>query len=216
MPTDLLQKLTCDDGNVFRGCFSYNNIDDGWDLYAKADTGPVGAVLIENCVAYQNGSLPDGSGNGDGNGFKLGGDGIAVAYKLKNSIAGNNGATGITSNSNPAVILENVTSFTNKGCHITLYGKGENTPRLFKASGVISMDGAESDKFEQPNLVSENNYFWAGVSSENSNSETFGKEIFVSVDMSIVPEQGRNGSIDMKSLLELNSAAPKNSGTHLK
>ena len=209
-------KLTCGNGNIFRGCISYNNIDDGWDLYAKADTGPIGAVLIENCVAYQNGSLPDGSGNGDGNGFKLGGDGIAVAHKLKNSAAWNNGAAGITSNSNPAVILENVTSFANEGRNITLYGKGENTPRLFKASGVISMDGAESDNFEQPELVSENNYFWTGATSENSNGETLGKEIFVSVDMSIVPEQGRDGSIDMKSLLELNSAAPKASGARLK
>ncbi|MCD8188208.1 MAG: hypothetical protein LUD57_06325 [Ruminococcus sp.] len=25
-------KLTCGEGNVFDGCMSYNNSDDGWDL----------------------------------------------------------------------------------------------------------------------------------------------------------------------------------------
>ena len=28
-------KLTCGEGNVFRGCISHNNIDDGWDLFTK-------------------------------------------------------------------------------------------------------------------------------------------------------------------------------------
>ena len=50
-------KLTCGEGNVFYGCISHHNIDDGWDLYAKSTTGPIGAVTIENCVAYSNGFL---------------------------------------------------------------------------------------------------------------------------------------------------------------
>ena len=28
-------KLTVGDGNVFDGCISYNNADDGWDFFAK-------------------------------------------------------------------------------------------------------------------------------------------------------------------------------------
>ena len=34
-----------------------NNIDDGWDLYAKSVSGTIGSVTIENCVAYNNGWL---------------------------------------------------------------------------------------------------------------------------------------------------------------
>ncbi|MDR1748651.1 MAG: fibronectin type III domain-containing protein, partial [Spirochaetaceae bacterium] len=55
-------KLTCGDGNIFRGCIAYSNIDDGWDLFAKIETGPIGAVLIENCIAYKNGTRSDGTG----------------------------------------------------------------------------------------------------------------------------------------------------------
>ncbi len=99
-------KLTSGEGNVFRGCIAYSNIDDGWDLFTKIETGPIGAVVIDDCIAFRNGSLSDGSGNGDGNGFKLGGDGIAVPHVLRDSFAYANGASGITSNSNPAIILK--------------------------------------------------------------------------------------------------------------
>ena len=47
-------KLTCGEGNVFDGCISYCNSDDGWDLYAKPATGSTGVVTIKNCVAFGN------------------------------------------------------------------------------------------------------------------------------------------------------------------
>ena len=34
---------------------AYNNSDDGWDLFAKAATGPIGVVTIQNCIAFRNG-----------------------------------------------------------------------------------------------------------------------------------------------------------------
>ena len=69
-------KLTVGTGNVFRYCVSHNNIDDGWDLYTKSDTGAIGPVTIENSMAYSNGTLSNGTvnANGDRNGFKLGGE----------------------------------------------------------------------------------------------------------------------------------------------
>ena len=69
-------KLTVGPGNVFRYAVSHNNIDDGWDLYTKTDTGPIGPVTIEDSLAYNNGTLSNGgqAGNGDRNGYKLGGD----------------------------------------------------------------------------------------------------------------------------------------------
>lgn len=50
-------KLTTGDGNVFDGCIAAYNADDGWDLFAKTATGPIGAVTIKNSVAYRNGFL---------------------------------------------------------------------------------------------------------------------------------------------------------------
>jgi hypothetical protein len=96
-------KLTVGTGNVFRYDVSHNNIDDGWDLYTKTDTGPIGAVTIEDSLSYNNGTLSDGSqaGNGDRNGYKLGGEDIAVNHIVRRSIAFHNGKHGFTYNSNP-------------------------------------------------------------------------------------------------------------------
>ncbi|BBH67453.1 hypothetical protein ACTI_41380 [Actinoplanes sp. OR16] len=96
-------KLTVGGGNVFRYAVSHNNIDDGWDLYTKTDTGPIGVVTIEDSLAYNNGTLTDGSqaGNGDRNGYKLGGEDIAVNHVVRRSIAYKNGKHGFTYNSNP-------------------------------------------------------------------------------------------------------------------
>ncbi|GGZ29337.1 carbohydrate-binding protein [Streptomyces poonensis] len=96
-------KLTVGPGNVFRYAVSHNNIDDGWDLYTKPDTGPIGAVTIEDSLAFENGTLSDGSqaGSGDRNGYKLGGEDIAVNHVVRRSIAYDNGKHGFTYNSNP-------------------------------------------------------------------------------------------------------------------
>ena len=50
-------KLTVGNGNVFDGCISHHNADDGWDLFAKVQTGSIGVVTIKNCIAYANGYL---------------------------------------------------------------------------------------------------------------------------------------------------------------
>ena len=50
-------KLTNGHGNVFDGCIAYRNADDGWDLYAKSDSGSVGTTIIRNSVAFENGWL---------------------------------------------------------------------------------------------------------------------------------------------------------------
>lgn len=109
-------KLTCGEGNVFNGCISYNNSDDGWDLFAKSATGPIGVVTIENCIAMRNGKTEDGTTNAncDGNGFKLGGSGVGTPHVLKNCLAINNLHHGFTDNNNPSALsLLNCTSFDN-------------------------------------------------------------------------------------------------------
>ncbi|MEU5756105.1 CBM35 domain-containing protein [Streptomyces sp. NPDC047829] len=99
-------KLTSGPGNVFRYAVAHNNIDDGWDLYTKSDTGAIGAVTIEDSLALENGTLSDGSqaGNGDRNGYKLGGEDIEVDHVVRRSIAYGNGKHGFTYNSNPGTM----------------------------------------------------------------------------------------------------------------
>ena len=111
-------KLTCGEGNVFDGCMAYNNSDDGWDLFAKSATGPIGVVTIQNCIAFRNGftEFGEGYGNCDGNGFKLGGSGIGSAHILKNCLAFENLHCGFTDNNNPKLgSLTNCTAVNNNG-----------------------------------------------------------------------------------------------------
>ena len=145
-------KLTCGEGNVFDGCISYCNSDDGWDLYAKPATGSIGIVTIRNCIAYGNGKLSDGSGQaaGDMNGFKLGGSNGAAPtpHVVLNSLSLNNGACGFTDNGNGgALTLMNCTSVANgkyaKKSNFTFYRSSSGSMYM----GLVSVDDTDSDKF---------------------------------------------------------------------
>ncbi|HPX26165.1 MAG TPA: pectate lyase, partial [Treponemataceae bacterium] len=196
-------KLTCGTGNVFRHCIAYSNIDDGWDLFSKIETGPIGSVLIDRCAAFNNGSLLDGSGNGDGNGFKLGGDGISIKHRIINSYAWNNGAAGLTSNSNPSVIADGCVLYGNKGVNITMYGKGSVEPD-YSVKNCISVEGFESDSLPSSLLaVVENSFIWDGAQSRHKDGSIFSKDDFLSTDMSLIPFIADNGSIDMRGLFQL-------------
>ena len=145
-------KLTCGEGNVFDGCISYCNSDDGWDLYAKPATGSIGVVTIRNCIAYGNGKLSDGSGQaaGDMNGFKLGGSNGAAPtpHVVLNCLSLNNGACGFTDNGNGgALTLMNCTSVANgkyaKKSNFTFYRSSSDSMYM----GLVSVDDTDSDKF---------------------------------------------------------------------
>jgi len=144
-------KLTVGTGNVFRGCVSHNNIDDGWDLYTKTETGPIGPVTIDQCVAYANGTLTDGTSNenGDRNGFKLGGDDIAVAHVVTRSVAFKNGKNGFTWNSNPGAIrLANNLAFDNVEGNFKFGDNSTPTEAVFtnNVSLWTSTSSTQSDK----------------------------------------------------------------------
>ncbi len=100
-------KLTCGYNNKFIRCVAKYNVDDGWDLYTKDDTGPIGSVYLEGCEASYNGKTESGqyTADSDGNGFKLGGSKISVDHKLVNCKAYNNKKHGFTWNSNPGNLV---------------------------------------------------------------------------------------------------------------
>ena len=118
-------KLTVADGNVFDGCIAAYNADDGWDLFAKVETGAIGQVTIQNSVAFKNGYVLDENGQevdaGNGNGFKMGGSGIAVNHKVYNSYSFGNAANGFTNNSDPMGEYINCTGYNNGGSNLELH-----------------------------------------------------------------------------------------------
>jgi hypothetical protein len=63
-------KMHSGPGNVFIGCRAWYNSDDAWDLF-ETDY----SVIISNCWAWKSGYLPSGVTQGNGNGFKMGGNG---------------------------------------------------------------------------------------------------------------------------------------------
>lgn len=118
-------KLTCGVGNVFKYCVAAYNADDGWDLFSKSGTGAIGEVEIYDSVCYANGYvIEDGKlvkTKGDGNGFKMGGSGIAVNHKIYNSYSFGNAANGFTNNSDPMGEYINCTGYNNGGSNLELH-----------------------------------------------------------------------------------------------
>ena len=164
-------KLTCGDGNVFDGCISHNNSDDGWDLYAKTATGPIGIVTIRNCIAMRNGMTEDGTTKSscDGNGFKLGGSGVGTPHVIQICIAIENLHHGFTDNNNPSALkLSNCTAFdNNKG------GKKNNFSLYRCKDAVVSncisyTTNGTSDKYVNltgDHLILSNSSKWYKVTS---------------------------------------------------
>lgn len=222
-------KLTVGEGNKFYGCIAYNNVDDGWDLYAKNEIGqgPIGAVVIENSIAYNNGYVP-GIGYGEGNGFKLGGEGLPGAHQLINSVSYNNGGKGIASNNGPDCQVINCTSFNNNYYYATgavtktsasanialtpLNGSKYNGVTNYVLKNTISIYTLANGTADQLTVIgqapleSENNYLvTSAFKSLNSKGIEATVDWFTSVDTSIVPTREANGTINMHGLFAVKS-----------
>lgn len=235
-------KLTCGEGNVFDGCIAYNNVDDGWDLYTKTDTGKIGSVTLRNCVAFRNGATSTGvfTANSDGNGFKLGGTSISVAHYVENCIAFENKNHGFTDNSNPGPItLKNCTSFNNSladGNKSNFdFARADSSNNYFTNIITFSTKSVSSDKYKgtATNCSFYNSskyYLITSTTSVNSRSGSYGTlnstgiktSDFVSLS---APASSTNlhqtlrnsdGSVNLGSFLKLSSSsAYKTMGANL-
>ncbi len=227
-------KLTCGDGNVFDGCIAHNNADDGWDLFAKVQSGAIGVVTIKNSVAYANGYLLDGTNAGNGNGFKMGGDSMTGYHILYNCVAFDNKSKGIDSNSCPDIQISMSTSFNNEANNVALYtNTAANTD--YSASGILSFRTQNTDNAENIKLVGSQdstkvyqstNYFWKSASGESKDaSTTVTSDWFESVDTGMdytthvyseLPvTRNEDGTINMNGLLVLTDKAAEGTGATL-
>ncbi len=71
-------------GNVFRGCRSWFNSDDGYDIIRSG-----AAVVFDSCWSFYNGYSTSFQKLGDGNGFKAGGYAYDPASKIPNPVPRN-------------------------------------------------------------------------------------------------------------------------------
>lgn len=227
-------KLTIGEGNVFDGCIAAYNADDGWDLFAKVETGPIGKVVIKNSVAYKNGYDlgPDGEEivAGNGNGFKMGGSSITGYHELHNSISFANRAKGIDSNSCPDIQVWNSTAYNNEAYNVAFYTNDVNTTD-FGAQGILSYKDsnqvAEQIRFKDgqdpAKVLGDSNYYFNFFDqtnqSRNQSGDVVTAEWFVNLDMEKAIHGGisRNadGSINMKGFLEPSNLAAEHTGARL-
>jgi hypothetical protein len=229
-------KLTVGDGNVFDGCIAHHNADDGWDLFAKVQTGSIGSVTIKNSIAYANGYLEDGTNAGNGNGFKMGGDSMPGSHVLENSIAFANKAKGIDSNSCPDIKVKNCTSINNQGANVAFYtNSAKNTD--FEATGVISFRTAKEDVAENikpvgsqdlTKIYKATNFYWDTASKTSFNTPAVGEAVttvsadwFASLDYSSILDGNKSvagivrnadGTIALGNIFKLTDKAPAGVG----
>lgn len=211
-------KLTIGKGNVFVGCIAHNNADDGWDLFAKVETGNIPAVVIMNCVAYANGYLEDGTDAGNGNGFKMGGSSLAGGHVLLNSVAFENKAKGIDSNSCPDNVVVSSTSYNNNNYNIALYtNDAKNTD--YTAYGALSYRNkyqSVSDSFkakgtqDAAKLYQATDYYWKAASGDaNEASTVLTDSSFVSVNTNSVNVDTATALTETATLLADTASAIK-------
>jgi pectate disaccharide-lyase len=167
-------KLSPGANNRFIGCRAWENSDDGWDFYMTHYT-----IYIDSCWTMGNGNPalittndPDweyGQKNtaptdweGDGNGFKLGGDDWAAKHQVRNCIAfdGYSTGAGFSENNNAdSLFIFNCVSFQNmKNFRVRAYPSD--------LRNCISFDpkvGGESQMYELADGSTSRNNSWDSI-----------------------------------------------------
>ena len=166
-------KMHCGQGIIFTGCRAWENGDDGWDLF-ETDY----SVIISNCWTWKSAML---GGQGNGNGFKLGGDGaggnsMGVHY-VYNGVAFGCKVNNFTQNSHrDGEVILNCLAFSpgasgyNYFFEGTLNGGKQN---VFKNNASIPRTGTNGGGFIEDNGPLEANNSWnlaVTVSSADFNS----------------------------------------------
>lgn len=206
-------KLTIGKGNVFVGCIAHHNADDGWDFFAKVETGNIPSVVIMNCVAYGNGYIESENGlidAGNGNGFKMGGSSLPGSHVIINSVAFDNKAKGIDSNSCPDNVVVGCTSFNNENSNVALYtNDAKNTN--YRTNGIISYRNAYvkvADNLkargtqDTAKLYDATDYYWLSASGDAKEASTLLTDAnFVTLNTNDVKvTRNANGTINMNGL----------------
>jgi hypothetical protein len=156
-------KFTVGPGNVFSGCRTWNNSDDGWDFWMATN-----AIIVENCITFSNGYDvfdADPSTNtafaGNGNGFKMGGNYQPGPHHYLNCVAFGNKVNGFDQNNNTAgLTVDNCTAWDNGGKNFNLNHDSTNAPMVgvHVVRNNLSIAGGSSDSFRAGTLLTNNSW----------------------------------------------------------
>ena len=153
-------------GNVYIGCRSWNNSDDGWDSYERVTDGT--PTVYVNCIAYNNGpasfnltnhhrvkgvdagldcfngkDLTSFANGGNPNGFKLGGKGTVHNTELYRCLAVGHRSKGFDQNNNAGKMkLINCTAYRSN----LNYGFGDDYAYTLDIHNCISFEPGDVAK----------------------------------------------------------------------
>jgi hypothetical protein len=153
-------KMHCGQGIVFTGCRAWENSDDGWDLF-ETDY----SVVISNCWTWKSAFV----GQGNGNGFKMGGNGSGGDSKgthyAYNCVAFAHKVNGFTQNSHKdGDVVINCLSFTNGASGYNYFFEGSlnsGKQNVFKNNvGILRKASSPSNNFSEDNGPLEQNNSW--------------------------------------------------------
>ncbi len=221
-------KLTVGYNNVFEGCVSHHNLDDGWDLYTKSGTGPIAPVTLINCISYQQGYVLNEDGTstkrakGGWNGLKLGGESIPVQHFIKNCKTFWNGSSGVSSNSNPQLTARDCVSYDNRGGNFSLSTSNSSVKHYnYDLKGIVSYKGGGDtirdvlienkdgkEVYKEVNIEPKDyNY----INGKNASGDTVDDSFFKSLDADAVIKNGHfaqdaDGNFITGDFLELTDA----------
>ena len=195
-------------GNRFAHCRSWENSDDGWDLWQADST-----VIMDSCWCWRNGNYHLTSAAGNGNGFKIGGAPVCVPHIMRNCISfdnkGDSGGKGFDQNSNFAghtmlnclawgnsYLDYNFYKVSTNGtltCKNSIQYKGTTSPYIKFVDGVVQNNTWAALKFQT-------GYTWTGVTVTDAD--------FVSADTSLAGKpRNDDGSLPVIDLYRLKSTS---------
>ncbi len=180
-------KLNNGAGNKFVGCRSYANADDGWDFYESQY-----ATILDSCWAFSNGYniWNDSDYQGDGNGFKVGGNYVAASHIVTNCVAFYNKGKGFDQNHNTAGV---------KIFNCTGYHNGKNFS--FPEKPVTGVDSLVNDLSYDAGISIKGG---AIQESDSWNGFDVSASDFISLDTSLATApRMANGSLPNNGLLHL-------------
>jgi hypothetical protein len=159
-------KLHCGQGIVFSGCRAWENSDDAWDLF-ETDA----SVVITNCWGWKS-----GVGQGNGNGFKLGGNGSGGDSKgthhAYNCVSFGHKVNGFTQNSHKdGVVVLNCLAFSNGNSGYNYFMEGSlnsGKQNVFKNNASLPRSGTNTGGFIEDNGPLQLNNSWNLAVTVNS------------------------------------------------
>ena len=196
-------------GNRFALCRSWENSDDGWDLWQADST-----IVMDSCWCFRNGyDVFKVGAAGNGNGFKIGGAPVCVPHIMRNCISfdnkGASGGKGFDQNSNFAGhTMLNCLSWGNSyldynfykvstngtlTCKNSIQYKGTTSPYIKFVDGVVLNNTWPAQKFQTGST-------WKGFTVTDND--------FVSVDTSLARlPRNADGTLQSTDLYKLKSTS---------